>query len=189
MVPRKRWTSHKSYVTVRLQRHFGHCLMEPGEYQDASDTTASVLPTSGCTAGSFPAVCGVCAQINRTCWNCDLQGGEIVTSSKLQRLLSWKTGIRVQRNLRATTQGLAERMFSKHTTPDRSFATDLQSAGGQHQQEPSEQKEQQSSGNIKHQDINQIWGQSVQTKNVNVNNVIFQNPVALCLWLRGSCSG
>jgi hypothetical protein len=70
--------------------------------------------------------------------------------------------------------------FSKHTTPDRSFAAALRSSDEQHRQEPSEQKQQQSSGNNTHQDIDQTSGQSVQTKNENINNVIFQHPVALC---------
>jgi hypothetical protein len=54
-------------------------------------------------------------------------------------------------------------------TPDRSFAIALRSCDQKNLQQPSQQKQQQSSGNNKHQDTNQISGQSVQAKNVNTN--------------------
>jgi hypothetical protein len=56
--------------------------------------------------------------------------------------------------------------FSKYTTPDRSFAAALHTSN---QQQPLQQKQQQSSGKIMHQDTNQISGQSVQAKNVNIH--------------------
>jgi hypothetical protein len=59
--------------------------------------------------------------------------------------------------------------FSKYTTPDRSFTTALHSSHQQHVQQPSQQKQQQSSGLSMYQDTNKISNQSVQAKNVNIN--------------------
>jgi hypothetical protein len=71
-----------------------------------------------------------------------------------------------------TIPGSAGRTFSsKYITPDRQFATALRSFGQQHRQQPSQQKQQQSSVKNKHQDTNQIAGQSVQAKNININAV------------------
>jgi hypothetical protein len=69
-----------------------------------------------------------------------------------------------------TTLGSARRtLFLKYTTPDRSFAAALRSFDQQHRQQPLQQKQQQSSRKNMHQDTNQISGQSVQAKNVNIH--------------------
>jgi hypothetical protein len=78
--------------------------------------------------------------------------------------------LQCRRNLQATTPGSAWwTFFLKFTTPDRSFTGVLCNSDQQHPQQPSQQKQQQSSGKNMHQDTSQISGQSVQAKNVNVN--------------------
>jgi hypothetical protein len=137
-------------------------------------TTVNVLPTYGCTAEwTSPRQTELRVRLARR-GNCRIQQ---VTEAAVMQSRNYST----EKNLQATTPGSAGRtFFTKHTTPDRSFVAALRSSDEQHRQEPSEEKQQQSSGNTKHQDINQTSGQSVQTENVNMNNVIFQHPVALC---------
>jgi hypothetical protein len=98
-----------------------------------------------------------------TCWNCDQQVTEAAFLEKKKELeCRW--------NLLATTPGSAGRtFFLKYTITDRSFAAPLHSSNQQHQQQPSQQRKQHSSGKHMHQDINRTSGESMQTKNVYSN--------------------
>jgi hypothetical protein len=75
-----------------------------------------------------------------------------------------------RRKLRATTPGSAGRtFFSKYTTHDRTFTAALRSSDQQHRQQPSQQKPATVFRKNTHRDTNEIPGQSVQAKNVNIN--------------------